>query len=204
MMALMTMDFQKALSLLSSMYLCPPTKEVIKNWKPLLDGEVLCSFLGLREAIQKIDLDSEEELEELLWEYTRVFIGPHKLPCPPWESVYTSPASLLMQEAYDQIGNLYSELGLVLNNPNLMTDHLGVELNFLAVLGEKTTEDPERKHYYMGVAQILLNEHLRQWVPQFTLDMEKATDSSFYKALARTTRDFLMSEIALSAASPLS
>ncbi len=200
----MTMDFQKALSLLSSMYLCPPTKEVIKNWKPLLDGEVLCSFLGLREAIQKIDLDSEEELEELLWEYTRLFIGPHKLPCPPWESVYTSPASLLMQEAYDQIGNLYSELGLVLNNPNLMTDHLGVELNFLAVLGEKTTEDPERKHYYMGVAQILLNEHLRQWVPQFTLDMEKATDSSFYKALARTTRDFLMSEIALSAASPLS
>lgn len=201
---LMTMDIQRTLSLFSSMYLCQPTKEVIEKWKPLLAEGVPCFLLGLKTAIQKINLDSQKELEELLWEYTKLFIGPYKLPCPPWESVYTSPGRLLMQEAYDQIENLHDELGLALNHPDLMPDHLGVELNFFAVLYEKSAENPGKKTYYMEVAQTFLNEHLRQWVPQFTLDMEKATDSSFYKALARATRDFLMSEIALSVPSPLS
>lgn len=198
------MDFQRTLSLLSSMYLCQPTKEVIENWKALLAEDVPCSLLGLKKAIQKIGLNSEKELEELQWEYTRLFIGPYKLPCPPWESVYTSPARLLMQEAYDQVENLYNELGLALNHPGLMSDHLGVELNFLAILYGRITEDLKKKIYYMEVAQKFLQEHLRRWIPQFTLDMEKATDSYFYISLAQATIDFLMSEISLSVPSPLS
>ena len=184
----------KAYNFLSSIYLCQPTRAAIKNWKALLSGEVLDSLSELKEALDQIDLNAEEELEELLWEYTRLFIGPYRLPCPPWESVYTSPARLLMQEAYDQMENLYKEMSLTLNHPDLLPDHLGVELNFLAVLYGKITGNPEREHDYMEFAQKFLNEHLRRWVPQFTLDMERAANFLIYKCLARVTRDFITNQ----------
>jgi TorA maturation chaperone TorD len=53
--------------------------------------EPLTGVEGLKGALDAINLESEEELEELLWDYTRLFIGPYHLPCPPLESVYTSP-----------------------------------------------------------------------------------------------------------------
>ena len=31
---------------------------------------------------------AQTEYEKLHWEYTRLFIGPHEVAAPPWESVY--------------------------------------------------------------------------------------------------------------------
>ena len=161
-------------------------------------------MLDLKDALDEIDLKSERELKDLIWEYTRLFIGPYKLPCPPWESVYTSPKKLLMQDAYDEVQKSYEKIGLIINNPDILPDHIGAELNFLAVLFQKINSEPEKRLSYMNIAKIFCDEHLMKWIPQFTRDMEAAADSSFYKGLARATRDFLMSEISLSVPLPLS
>ncbi len=187
-------ELSKISGLLSNIYLCKPTEEAIKNWKVLLSEDVPDSIVELKDAIDGIDLNSEQEFEDLLWEYTRLLIGPYKLPCPPWESVYASPKRLMMQEAYDEVRDLYDEIGLAINNPDIMPDHIGAELNFLAVLYERINTDPEKKIYYMDVARRFLDEHLKRWIPDFTLDMEEAAVSRFYKALARVTRDFIMTE----------
>jgi TorA maturation chaperone TorD len=79
----MTNNPEKISSLLSSMYLCKPTKGAIENWKILFAEDVPDFMSGLKESINGIDSDSEEQLSDLLWEYTRLFIGPYKLPCPP-------------------------------------------------------------------------------------------------------------------------
>jgi TorA maturation chaperone TorD len=149
---------------------------------------------GLKESINRIDSDSEKQLADLLWEYTRLFIGPYKLPCPPWESVYTSGKRLMMQEAYDEVRDLYSEVGLKIDHPNIMPDHIGTELNFLAVLYIKISDDHEKRPYYKDIAKRFLDEHLKRWIPQFTLDMEEAANLKFYKALAQVTKDFIMNE----------
>ncbi len=190
-MSIMTLDFPEVLNLLSSMYLCKPTKEALENWKILLSENVPDFLLDLKNAVDSINLDSEQEVEDLLWEYTRLFIGPYKLPCPPWESVYTSPKKLMMQDAYDEVLDFYSGTYLAVNNPDIMPDHIGVELNFLAVLFQKIDREPEKMSYCTNIAIRFLDEHIIKWVPEFTQDMEDVADSSFYKALARATRNFI-------------
>ncbi len=194
MLSAMVIESSKILGLLSNLYLCKPTKEAVESWRELLSEDVPDSLLKLKDALDKIDLNSEEESEDLLWEFTRLFIGPYKLPCPPWESVYTSGRRLMMQEAHDEVQDFYSEVGLKIGNPNIMTDHIGAELNFLAVLHEKMDHDPEKRSYYMDIAKRFLDEHVMRWIPQFTQDMEGAANSTLYKALAQATRDFVMTE----------
>lgn len=191
----MTWELPKTLNLLSSMYLFKPTKEVLENWKGLLTQDTPDFMLNLKEALDKIDLHAKQQLEDLLWEYTRLFIGPYKLPCPPWESVYTSGKKLMMQEAYDQVQEFYLEAGLVVGDPNIMSDHIGAELNFLAVLYEKMNSEAEKCPFYEGIVKRFLDEHARKWIPQFTADLENAADSQFYKALARVTHDAIMKDL---------
>jgi putative dimethyl sulfoxide reductase chaperone len=190
----MAKELSKILALLSNLYLCRPTKEAVENWKALLSENWFDPLSELKEAIDNIDLNSEQELEDLLWEYTRLFIGPYKLLCPPWESVYMSPKRLMMQEACDEVVGVYAEMGLAIDNPDVMPDHIGVELNFLAVLHGKMMSDQGGTSSYVDTAKRFLDEHLLRWVPQFTIDMEEAADSALYKSLAEVTRIFIMAE----------
>jgi len=176
------------LSLLSNMYLCKPSREVLENWKTALSGESSLFLDELKKALNEIDTTSESELDELLWEYTRLFIGPYKLPCPPWESVYTSPKRLMMQDAAVQVQELYEQAGLSINTAEVMPDHIGAELNFLAVLLERTHSEINSKSKQVDMTEKLLNEHLLTWSPNFTRDMENAAETPFYRALARATR----------------
>jgi len=173
------------------MYLCKPSLTAVENWKGALAEDTSIFLADLRKAISGIDLTSEEVREDLLWEYTRLFIGPYKLPCPPWESVYTSPKRLIMQDAAGNVVKLYHEAGLTLETADVMPDHIGAELNFLAVLLQRMHSEKNEKDGSMRITKKLLNDHLLKWMPEFTRDLEGAAESSFYKALARATRDVI-------------
>jgi putative dimethyl sulfoxide reductase chaperone len=181
----------KACGLLGSMYLCKPDRETLDSWRALLSEAVPDILSDLKDALEKIDMASDSELEDLLWEYTRLFIGPYKLPCPPWESVYTSPKRLMMQEAYDEVRDYYNKAGLTVNNQGIMADHIGAELNFLAVVLQKAHSDTKKEQYYRDLTRGFLDEHVIKWIPQFARDMEDAADLLFYKTLARVTRSMI-------------
>ena len=99
-----------------------------------------------------------------------------------------------MQETHDEVQCFYHKMGLKINNPDMMPDHIGAELNFLVVLYNKISNDHKKSPYYKDIAKRFLDEHLMKWVPQFTLDMEEAAGSPLYKALAHLTREFIISE----------
>ncbi len=179
------------LELLSSMYLCEPSKAALENWKEMLVADSPIVLDELKKAARNVDTGSTKELDALLWEYTRLFIGPYRLPCPPWESVYTSPKHLMMQESADQILQLYREAGLTINTADVLPDHIGAELNFLAVLLQRTITGTGQEGHCMNMAGRLLSEHLLKWIPGFTTDMENAAESLFYKAVAKTTRNIV-------------
>jgi TorA maturation chaperone TorD len=181
----------EAIAMLGSMYLCKPTREAVQNWKTALAEDTSIFLVDLKKATISIDLNSEEELENLLSEYTRLFIGPYKLPCPPWESVYTSPKRLMMQDAAANATKLYHEAGLTLGDAEVMPDHIGAELSFLALLLQRMHSETNEKDDYPGIAEKLLNDHLLKWTPDFTRDMEEAADTLFYKELAKATRNVI-------------
>lgn len=173
------------------MYLCKPAREALENWKGLLSEDIPDYLRDIKNAMDAIDLSSEQELEDLLWEYTRLFIGPYKLPCPPWESVYTSAKRLMMQEAYATVKDLHMEAGLTLNNSDVMYDHVGAELNFAAVLIENMEDKSENCSCYEDIARRFFNKHLLLWIPQFTQDLETDSNALFYKTLAGVTRSLI-------------
>ncbi len=177
---------------MSSMYLCQPSKEAVGSWKALVAEDTSILLRELKAALEEINPESEAEVDKLLGEYTQLFIGPYRLPCPPWESVYTSPRRLMMQEASQDVSSVYREFGLALDSPEVLPDHIGVELNFLAVLYEKISVDPGKRSDDLDKARRFLDEHLGRWIPQFTIDMERAAKSKFYKALGRVTREILL------------
>lgn len=181
----------EACSLLSSMYLCKPDRETLNNWRAMLEDNASDILSEIKDAIQKTANITDEELENLIWEYTRLFIGPYKLPCPPWESVYTSAKKLMMQEAYDEVRSFYMRAGLTIEDFGIMPDHIGVELHFLAVLLQTAKSNPEKETFYRNLTQDFIAEHIMKWVPQFALDMEEAAESDVYKALARITSQVL-------------
>lgn len=180
------------------MYLCKPTRETLNSWRQLLEEQPLSEAEALVTALIAIDLDSAEQLEEILWEYTRLFIGPHRLPCPPLESVYTSPKRLMMQEAYDQVKEFYVRAGVEMGCEQVMPDHIGAELNFLSVLFARISYKAEERQMYEKLADEFLAAHLRNWVPSFTEDMGKASESLLYKALATITNDAITQCVAAS------
>jgi putative dimethyl sulfoxide reductase chaperone len=176
-------------TLLSSMYLCKPTRESLAHWRQLLTEEHLDRGDDLKRALDAIDLASEQELEDLLWEYTRLFIGPHRLPCPPLESVYTSSKRLMMQEAYGEVQQFYARIGIEVGSGEVMPDHVGAELNFLAILFDRMASEPGKQTQHETLADEFLAKHIRNWVPRFASDMEEAAETPFFKALAKTTSE---------------
>lgn len=173
--------------LLSSMYLCKPTREILITWSELLEGCDEPALQCLRTALAGFDFNDEQQLEDVLWEYTRLFIGPYKLPCPPLESVYTSQKRLMMQEAHDQVRDFYLKAGFEVASDDVMLDHIGVELNFIAVLLGKSSEVEASENQYSSLARQFAAEHLIPWVPQFAKDMEQSSELPLYKSLAQIT-----------------
>ncbi len=190
-MVITMMSPAMALNLMSNMYLCKPSKEAVENWKRLLADDAAIFMHDLKKAVDEIDPASEQEMEDLLWEYTRLFIGPYKLPCPPWESVYTSPKGLMMQTAADEVLDLYRETGLTVNSADVMPDHIGAELNFLAILFQRISDETGNRDHYVKIADKFIREHLMEWLPNFARDMEDAAVLLLYRELSRATASFL-------------
>ena len=60
----------EACGLLGSMYLCKPDRETLDSWRALLSEAVPDILSDLKDALEKIDMASDSELEDLFWEYT--------------------------------------------------------------------------------------------------------------------------------------
>jgi TorA maturation chaperone TorD len=80
---------------------------------------------------------------------------------------------------------------LTFDDPAVMPDHIGAELNFLALVYDREGEEAGKPSDCVRIGEAFLNDHLMKWVPQFTADMETATDAHLYRVLAKTTRNTL-------------
>jgi len=140
---------------------------------------------------------TREGYDRLLWDYTRMFIGPAKLPAPPYESAYRSADRLLFQaetvgvrQAYREYGLSYAKVG---SEPD---DHIGLELQFLCETCRLAAERGAEGDV-AGLEQVLrdqrrfLDEHLLQWAGDFAGDVAASAQVGFYRGVAHLLAGFL-------------
>ena len=142
-------------------------------------------------------------ITDLAVDYVRAFIG-HGIDAYsaayPFESVYTSPKRLMMQEARDEVLAVYRSEGLdKLPTWKEAEDHIALELEFMAALGDRIVaaaeaDDEAEVERLLATQRNFLADHLSSWVPLMTADLRRFAQCGLYQGLASLTDGFLQVE----------
>lgn len=141
-----------------------------------------------------------DPLTDLAVDYAKVFLGAGIATdeaAYPYESVYTSPERLIMQDARDQVLAVYQSKGLnKAETLEIPEDHIALEFEFMAYLCYKTqralvSQDWATVSKCLKEQQDFLAQHLLNWVPAFCADVAKFADTEFYKAASKVTNGYL-------------
>jgi TorA maturation chaperone TorD len=152
---------------------------------------------GYRLMLSYLLQTSETSLVELAADYTRIFIAPDRNGAYPYESVYTSKERLLMQDARDQVLDIYRRAGLQRSDEfNEPEDHLAFELEYMAFEAENQLAANQNSVWQAASEAVVrqedfLKSHLLNWVPAFASDVTRLAKTSFYSGLAQMTIGFL-------------
>lgn len=128
--------------------------------------------------------------EELLVDYSRLFVGPGELLAAPYGSVYLEKDRRVMGDSTMAVMAFYSSHGLVMDSEfRDLPDHIAVELEFMHYLIFKEIEALDASDFKTA-ADILesqdtfMNKFLRPWVDKFSGKTAEGAETAFYRALA--------------------
>lgn len=180
---------------LSIVYLQEPTKVFIKSLK---DSNILnvLNESGLQFDEQITNDVNDKSLNDLVLEYTRLFIGPGK-HISPYESVYRDNEDAFWSETTVKVKNFIESSGLKYSgNWHGLPDHIGVELEFMQRLTchEKeawTQQDTKTAIRCLELEKEFIDKHLIQWIPIFCDKVKKESRTAFYREMAELTRKFI-------------
>jgi anaerobic sulfite reductase subunit A len=152
-----------------------------------------------RDALMRLneyfEYDAGETLEDLAADYAKTFLGAGDAQgnaAYPYESVYTSPKRIIMQDAWVQVSEIYEAKGIERNHEakDLLEDHIAVQLDYMAFLCDETSRYTET---LAGLEEqrAFLNRHLLNWAPSFCLDIKYKADTEFYRMVGQLTTGFL-------------
>lgn len=139
--------------------------------------------------------------KEIQIEYARLFVGPYHLPTPPFESVYRTPAHLMMQEITIDVRTAYSKNGFQVVKMNQEPDdHIGLEFEFVYAMSGKALEafqkmNLEKLAEFVSEQDEFCQDHLFKWVPEFCHDLKNSTKLEFWRAVAEFTESFLKEQM---------
>lgn len=189
---------------LSSLYLYELTQEQIDALAHLDyedDGSLVAQ--GYARVVEYLRHRNSGTRQELAVDYAHTFLGAgsyEEVQAPPYESVYTSKAQIMMQDARDKALKYYRAEELDLPEDNTTPeDHLGFELQFMAELALRAN-DAVRAGDVEGVCALVnrqrgfLRFHLENWVGDLCDAIDRSCHTEFYHAVALLTRGYLASE----------
>ncbi len=168
------------------------------------DAELLETLNGFEEPAAELysevieHLPGEDELESLMVDHARLFLGPFQLLAPPYGSVYLENAKRIMGESTVEVRNRYAEEGLEVARKEV-ADHITVELEFMYFLVVKEVEalrgsDSNRAGAYVQKQQEFLEKYLGCWIREFVARIEKSATTDFYKKLGEITMAFVQKD----------
>lgn len=138
-------------------------------------------------------IDEKIEIDLLEEEYNRLFLNPNGVLVAPWESVYRSKESIILDEHTLEVRRFYSRYNLSKVEKTHPDDHLGYELEFMSYLIGRSIEEIETAKFkdYLKGQDEFLNQHLLKWVEDFTYRLIVETESNFYKGIGLFLSEYL-------------
>ncbi|WP_304854084.1 TorD/DmsD family molecular chaperone [Adlercreutzia caecimuris] len=172
---------------------------------PAVDGS------GMQKASREISRylkRSDDTIEtKLRVDFARVFLAAgiyEKGDSPaPYESVFTSPKGIMMQEARDDAVKRYAEVGMVVSKDlNEPEDHLAFELEYMAILHDRMAKvaeesDEEELVALKEKASSFAANHLLNWVGLLQKRVTKYSKEPFYPALLEYTLGLVEENVAM-------
>jgi putative dimethyl sulfoxide reductase chaperone len=169
-------------------------------------------FESMFEAAQRISPELAElaqrlgrafeaaDLQDLLVDYTRLFLGAPQALAKPYASVWLTAEPELMQDSAIELLRLYEQGGFEFD-PGFrdLPDHVAVELEFLYLLSfqqnqAKARGDEQALQAVAVLRTAFLVGHLGRWLGGFTLAVHAHAQSDFYRELAELTELFVRLE----------
>lgn len=156
-------------------------------------GRLVEAAAALRDAAAAVD--AAESLEP---EFNRLFVGPGRLPAPPYGSVYTSPDGLVFGETTIDARLAYLEAGFApITIGREPDDSITTQLGFMLALQHKQIEavlHGENPSPWGARQLVFLNEHLLRWTPAFFNRVRSETRIPWFGAMAEFAGELLQSD----------
>lgn len=148
-----------------------------------------------------LESNPEDPLTELAVDFAKLFLGAgvvqQELSPSPYASVYVNPGRLVMQDARDKVVAVYRENGVdKIKGFDVPEDHIAIELEFMAHLCAETIKasengDEEKAGRLIGTQKSFIQDHLLNWLPLFSEEINRFALTDFYKGVASLTLAFL-------------
>lgn len=167
---------------------------------PALLEEGCCSALAsllaslspeaAQSAFEAAELLQTTDQQELLVEYSRLFLGPFKLVAPPYGSVWLDQAGTVMGASTARVAAFYRSHGLQLADDfHELPDHLAVELEFLSFLCFREYEAVQQNstteaRRLRAARQEFITTFLLPWLCPFEEAISSDGQAPFYTAVA--------------------
>jgi TorA maturation chaperone TorD len=138
-----------------------------------------------------------ESLENLLLDYTCLFLGPFEILAKPYGSCYLEGEKVVMGHSTMNALECYRAGGF---EPDAafheMPDHVAVELEFLYLLSFRTAkaladDDNRAAAEVQTTTRTFLHSHIGRWVADFSGRIVKGAELRFYPLLAELLLRFV-------------
>ncbi len=127
--------------------------------------------------------------QDLLQDYSALFVGPFGLLAAPYGSVYLEKDERrLMGDSSLAVARLYQQAGLqqTIEGP---PDHIALELEFMSYLARQTAQakadgNAEKYTEFQDIRQVFWTRFLAPWIPPFCKAIRTHAQTGFYRDAA--------------------
>jgi TorA maturation chaperone TorD len=174
----------------------------LKEAAEALDREATEICIGpALDQLQGVVHENTWNLRDLRVEYNRLFVGPTKPLCHPYESVYDldreeadkgtvmGPSASFFENAL-AVESLEVDLGRA-----ELYDHVAIELEFMFFLLKKAIEgEGDTKTEYIAKSKSVFKEHLEKWLSTFGERVAEKSSHPLYQNLGILLAKFMQAE----------
>ncbi|MBT3980630.1 MAG: molecular chaperone TorD family protein [Bacteriovoracaceae bacterium] len=168
-------------------------RELISKDLEILKDLEIFGALGLDFSVEG------DFIESLSVEFARLFIGPGS-HISAYESVHSPTGDgQLYGKVTSSVENYYQSFGLIKSTPELLPDHISIELEFMTLLLDEELKanlegDSEREKICTMRQKQFFNNHLANWIPIFCKKLGSFEPCDFYSFFANFTDQFIEAE----------